>query len=310
MLGIGDDAAAWQPSRSHVSVITTDALVDRVHFDSARMTAREIGHRAMAANLSDVAAMGARPILVTVALALAGESEAWVEELYGGMQALAARHGTRIAGGDLVRAPMLALSLTVVGEVARTRLRRRDGGRAGDVLAVTGPLGASRAGLELESRELTLSEATLETARRSFRTPEPRVAEGRWLAASRYVHAMMDCSDGLSTDLARMAAASGLGAVVETIPVAACAEAIAGACGADPRAWALHGGEDFELIVAVAPRAFPHLAARYRSHFGRELLPFGKLVAGEGVRAAAGETIAAAGYDHFREPAGTKTRRA
>jgi thiamine-monophosphate kinase len=274
-----------------------------VHFDSARMSAREIGHRAMAANLSDVGAMGARPVLATVALALSGQSEAWVVELYAGMQALAARHGTRIVGGDLVRAPILALSLTIVGEVARTRLRRRDGGRAGDVLAVTGPLGASRAGLELERRELAVPDEAAAAARRSFRTPEPRVEEGRFLAASRNVHAMMDCSDGLSTDLRRMARACGLGALVERVPLAPCVAEIASAAGADARAWALHGGEDFELLVAVAPRAFGYLAGRYRTRFGRELLPIGKLAPGEGVRAAGGGEIEAAGYDHFRETA-------
>jgi thiamine-monophosphate kinase len=267
------------------------------------MTAAEIGHRAMAANLSDIAAMGARPILATVALALAGESEAWVVELYTGMQALAARHGARIVGGDLVRGPVLTLSLTVVGEVSRTRLRRRDGGRPGDVLALTGPLGASRAGLELERRELAVSNEAAAAARRSFRTPEPRVLEGRWLAASRNVHAMMDCSDGLSTDLARMARAGGLGAVLEAVPLAACVAEIASAAGAEGRAWGLDGGEDFELLLAVAPRAFGYLAARYRAHFGRDLLAIGKLTRGEGVRDAGGAAIAAAGYDHFREPA-------
>jgi thiamine-monophosphate kinase len=281
-------------------VITTDALVDRVHFDSARMSAAEIGHRAMAANLSDIAAMGARPVLATIALALAGESEAWVAELYGGMQRLAARHGTRIVGGDLVSSPVLTLSLTVVGEVARTRLRRRAGGRAGDVLALTGPLGASRAGLELELRELVVSEGAAAAARRSFRTPEPRVAEGRWLAASRNVHAMIDCSDGLSTDLRRLARAAGLGARVESVPLAPCVAEIASAAGAAGRSWGLDGGEDFELLVAVAPRAFGYLAARYRAHFRRELLPIGTLTAGDRLLDAGGAEIEEAGYDHFR----------
>jgi thiamine-monophosphate kinase len=284
-------------------VITTDALVDGVHFDARRMTAGEIGHRAMAANLSDIAAMGARPVLATVALALAGESEAWVVELYAGMQALAAQYGTRIVGGDLVRSPVLTLSLTLVGEVARTRLRRRDGGRAGDVLALTGPLGASRAGLELERRELAVSPDVASAARRSFRLPEPRVAEGRWLAASRYVHALMDASDGLSTDLTRLARACGLGASLEDVPIARCVPEIANAAGADARAWALHGGEDFELLAAVAPRAFGHLAARYRARFGRELLPIGRLEPGRGLYETGGREIAAAGYDHFREAA-------
>ena len=122
VVGIGDDAAAWRPSRSHLSVITSDALIDGVHFLSAAMQARHVGHRAMAANLSDVAAMGARPVLATVALGVALPiDEAWVLECYRGMTALAAAHGARIVGGDIVRAPALTLALTVVGEVAPSR---------------------------------------------------------------------------------------------------------------------------------------------------------------------------------------------
>jgi thiamine-monophosphate kinase len=303
VLGIGDDAAAWQPSRSHLSVITTDALVDGVHFLSAAMSARTIGHRAMAANLSDVAAMGARPVLVTVALGVAPQStEAWILECYRGMLALASEHGARIVGGDLVRAPALTLALTIVGEVARPRLRRRDGGRPRDVLAVTGPLGASRAGLELLRRELAVPAGVRAAALAAFETPQPRVPEGRWLAASVNVHAMMDSSDGLSTDAARLAAASGCGVTLDSPPVHPAATAVARAAGDDPDAYALDGGEDFELLVAVAPRAFAHLSARFGARFGRPLLAVGRLDARAGLRRREHDrerVLVAAGWDHF-----------
>jgi len=303
VLGIGDDAAVWQPSRSHLSVITTDALVDGVHFLSGTMEPSHIGHRAMAANLSDIAAMGARPVLVTVALGVAPDtSEAWVRECYGGMQALAAAHGARIVGGDITRAPALTLALTIVGEVSRSRLKTRAGGRANDVLAVTGSLGASRAGLELLRRTLDVEPGIRTAAKCAFALPQPRLREGRFLAASVHVHALMDSSDGLSTDLARLARASGCGATVEAVPVHPAAEAVARLAGDDPSSYALEGGEDFELLVAIAPRAFAHLSRRYALAFGTPLLRIGRLDAMPGIRlreTGLARELVSAGYDHL-----------
>ena len=269
------------------------------------MEPEAIGHRAMAANLSDVAAMGARPVLATVALGVAAAAdEAWILACYRGMTALAGAHGTAIVGGDIVRAPVLTLALTVIGEVSPSRLKRRDGGRPGDVLAVTGPLGASRAGLELVRRpELMIDEASRTAALTAFATPSPRVREGRWLAASVNVRAMMDASDGLSTDLGRLARASACGATVDDLPIHPAATAVARAADADPESYALDGGEDFELIVSIAPRAFAHLARRYATHFSKPLLRIGHLDATPGLRRSAEDgdrDLCAAGYDHFQ----------
>ena len=303
LLGIGDDAAAWQPSRSHRSIVTTDALVDGVHFSSAQTGARAIGHRAMASNLSDVAAMGARPVLAVVALGVPqGVDPEWILEAYRGLDALARKHGARVVGGDIVRAPALTFAVTVIGEVSPTRLRTRSGGRAGDVLALTGPLGASRAGLELLRRDVPVTAGAREAALRAHETPTPRIAEGRWLAASANVRAMMDCSDGLSTDVGRLAEASRLAAVIDDVPVDPVAVAVAGACGVNPLAYALDGGEDFELLVAIAPRAFGHLSRAFARRFGRALLRIGTLREGAGVtlRGADGEReLHAGGWDNL-----------
>ncbi len=301
LVGIGDDAAVWQPSRSHRSVITTDALVEGVHFTRDAMSASDVGHRALASNLSDIAAMGAKPVLATIAFGVGAVDEAWVLDCYRGIAALAERTKCAIAGGDIVRAPATTIAITIVGEVRPSNLKTRSGMLPGDTLAVTGPLGASRAGLAVavERPELA-SDPAAEAALRAFRTPEPRLAEGRWLAASRNVRAMMDTSDGLSTDLARLARASNAGAMIETIPVAGCARAIAQRAGADAEAWALDGGEDFELLVAVATRAFSHLAGRFHARFGRPLQRVGVATAGGGVRFADGRTVTSAGWDHLR----------
>jgi len=302
LVGIGDDAAVWQPSRSHRSVITTDALVEGVHFTSDAMSAADVGHRALASNLSDVAAMGAKPVLATIAFGVGpGADEAWILECYRGIAALAERAQCAIAGGDIVRAPAITIAITIVGEVRPSNLKTRAGMLPGDTIAVTGPLGASRAGLAVavEHPELADDPAAAE-ALRAFRTPEPRLAEGRWLAASRNVRALMDTSDGLSTDLARLARASKCGATIESIPVAAAASAIAGRAGANAEQWALDGGEDFELLVAVAARAFSHLAGRFHARFGRPLLRVGVATAEAGVRLADGTAVSSAGWDHLR----------
>lgn len=303
LVGIGDDAAVWQPSRSHRSVITTDALLENVHFSRAWMSWREIGLRAMASNLSDVAAMGARSILATVALGVPpGASLDDLRELYAGLTACADDSGCSIVGGDIVASPMLSLSITVVGEVRPTRLTLRDGAKPGDVLACTGALGASRAGLAQLREEIALSRELRDEALRAYRTPSPRWREGLWLGASLNVHAMMDISDGLSTDLRRLCERSGVGAYVDNVPVAPSARAAAGALHVDPGEYALAGGEDFELLVAVAPRAFDHLGRRYRAQFGRALERIGKATAESALVARIDghdKPIVAGGWDHF-----------
>ncbi len=271
-----------------------------------RMDAGAIGERAMAANVSDIAAMGARPRLATVALGLPADvDERWVVACYRGMAAVCARFGAQIVGGDIVRAPALTLAITIVGEVSPSHMKRRDGGRPGDVLAVTGALGASRAGLELLrrpelTREIESDEAAF--AEHAFARPTPRVAEGRYLAASTYVHAMMDLSDGLSIDAPRLARASGCGLTLTDVPVHLAAISVAEAAREEPLAYALDGGEDFELLVAIAPRAFPHLAKRYAVRFGLPLLRVGTLDREPGFRhrdAGQDRELAIAGFDHF-----------
>jgi thiamine-monophosphate kinase len=298
-VGIGDDAALWQPSRSHRSAISTDMLVEGVDFTRDAMSVRDVGWRAMAANVSDLAAMGAKPVLATVALGFP-ESTTLDEivELYRGIAECAAGAKLVVAGGDLSRAATLTVAITVVGEVRPSNVKTRAGGRPGDVVAVTGPLGAARAGLELTRNPKLIDGYLRDEALNAFRRPAPRDGEGRFLGASRNVTAMIDCSDGLSTDLTRLAAASGCGAVVESVPLARSARVVAQACGEDPERFGLAGGEDFELIAAIRPRAFPHLAARYAARFKRELLRVGVLRAEPGVvwKDAA---LKPSGWDHF-----------
>jgi thiamine-monophosphate kinase len=300
---IGDDAAVWQPSRSHRSVVTSDALVEDVHFRRESMPLRDIGWRAMASNISDLAAMGARPVWATVAIGVPESlSGADVLEIYRGMLDVAVRHGCALAGGDTTRSPQLFLSIAAAGEVRPSHLKGRGGALPRDIAAVTGALGASRAGLHLADNVNMIAENLREEALSAHRRPEPRLAEGRWLAAGAHVHAMMDVSDGLSTDLQRMAVRSGLAAVVDEVPVAASAAAMAQARGEDPQAYALAGGEDYELLVAVAPRAFEYVSAQFAKRFKRPLIAVGHFREGSGLFARKGdaeEPLASSGWDHL-----------
>ncbi len=299
-LGIGDDAAVWQPSRSHRSVITSDVLIDGVHFTRDSMSLEDAGWRAMVANISDLAAMGARPLLATVALGLTPTMVMdQIMELYRGLAAAAADSGVAIVGGDLSRSSVLSISIAAVGEVRPAHLKQRSGARVGDVLAVTGALGRARAGLEVARAPGLITGTLRESALRAFRRPEPRAAEGRFLAASRSVRAMIDCSDGLSTDLERLCAAGKHGAIVETVPVSDEARGVSRRLSEDPERFALAGGEDFELLVAVRARAYAYLESRFAARFGRPLLRVGVVRLEPGI-VWNGETLQRSGWDHFR----------
>lgn len=308
LVGIGDDAAVWQPSRSHRSVIASDALVEGVHFDRRYMSFDDIGWRAMASNASDLAAMGARGVLATIVLGVpSGIGIDQIESLYRGLFACARRTQIVVAGGDITRSPVLSLAITVVGEVRASNLKLRSGGKPGDVVVVTGKLGGSRAGYDVLRGATSIDARLHDGAALAHRRPSARMEEGAWLGASRNVRAMMDCSDGLSTDLARLADASGCGAVVERVPVAPAAESAARAMGVDPDEYALAGGEDFELLLTVAARAFPHLRVRFAARFGRELERVGVLRADAGVvvrKNGREEPLARSGWDHFAEAHG------
>jgi thiamine-monophosphate kinase len=258
-LGIGDDAALL--SVGGTAVVTQDLLVEGVHFRRETAAARDLGHKALAVNLSDLAAMAAEPVAALVGLCLPpGVGADEVGELYAGIEALAARHGVTVAGGDTTAGPALMLAVTAVGRAASgVRPVMRSGARPGDVLCVTGALGASAAGLLLMERPALASAVTAPVAERlraAHLRPEPRLAAGRSLARAG-ARAMLDLSDGLAMDALRMARASGVRAVVEpgALPVAEGVAEVAAAAGEDAGRLAAAGGEDYELLAALPPDA-------------------------------------------------------
>jgi thiamine-monophosphate kinase len=303
-VGIGDDAAAWKTSPHHLSLLTTDMLVDGVHFRLAGTTPQALGWKALAVNLSDIAAMGGWPTVAVVALGLTPDiDEEWVRGLYAGFADLAKRSQCVIAGGDIVRAPALTLGITVAGEVRATNLRTRAGAKPGDVIAITGPLGLAAAGLRILDAGSKQSDPIIE----AYLRPIPRLREGKFLGSRRAVHALMDISDGISTDAARMARASGVDAVLDASALTRhllTAEA-AKRSKLEPLELALNGGDDYELLAAIQPRAFKHVAVTFHKRFGRQLEAVGRFEAGSGTlwleRLGKRERLTPGGYDHLKK---------
>ena len=309
--GIGDDTAVLLPQPGARLLATTDLLVEDVHFRRTWAKPFDIGWKAMAVNLSDIAGKGGRPLWALVGLALSPPADpADVEALYEGMGQAGAPHGVAIVGGDTSTSPGgWFVNVTLLGE-HEGRPRLRSGARPGDAVAVTGTLGRSAAGLAVleggVARRPAVSAESLQAVATAHLRPTARVAEGRWLGAAVGVHAMMDCSDGLATDLAHLCRASGLGARValDRLPVDPAARAIAGALDADALSWATSGGEDFELLFTCDPASVDALRDGLRRATGTTLTVVGEMGRSEAevafLDATGNRVTVRAGYEHFR----------
>ncbi|HEV7562971.1 MAG TPA: thiamine-phosphate kinase [Solirubrobacterales bacterium] len=306
-LGSGDDAAVTLPGGA--TATSVDAIVDGVHFRRDRATPAQIGHKALATALSDLAAMGAEAGEAYVVAGL--PADLGEEEFLGlleGMLALAAETGTTLAGGDITRSPALSLALTVVGHAPRPELLvSRAGAQPGDTLVLTGELGGAAAGLLLLERpelEAAVSAETAARLRRRQLEPTPRLRTGRALAAAG-ARAMIDLSDGLGGDAGHLAGASGVGVRIEaaTLPLAKGVAEVAAAAGREPLELAASGGEDYELLAAMPPdRPATELATAIGEAAETTLSPIGEVLAGEGVeiRLPGGGSLASEGFDQLR----------
>jgi len=306
LVGIGDDAAVVEPERNRVEVFTTDAIVEGVHFDRAFVPPDAIGHRSLAVNLSDLAAMGAAPRLALLSMALPPALP--VRDFDGiarGFAALAARHRLHLVGGNLTRSPgPLMIDVTLVGTVKRRQALTRGGARAGDDLYVTGTIGAAAAGLRaLQSG--AANEAAMAHCVERYLRPSPRVRMGTLASRARAVTACMDLSDGLADAAHQIAAASGVGVTIDAaaLPIDAAARAFFAARGVDPVVAALTGGDDYELLLASPRRAERRLAGAARHDDQVPLTRVGRCTPGNAVLLAApggGAQPLPRGYTHFR----------
>ena len=241
--GIGDDCAVLRLAPGHELLLTTDFSIENVHFRRKWHPARSVGHRCLARGLSDIAAMGGEPLACFLSLGLPPDlSQSWADDFLKGLIQLAKRHRVQLAGGDTSAAPQVTADIVVTGQIPRGKSVLRSGARPGDLIYVTGELGASTA----ELKQLFAGQRVRPSPSSRHFFPQPRVEIGSWLRRRSLATAMIDLSDGLSIDLGHICEESRVSAVVDSrnIPIA-------------PKATlqlALHGGEDYELLFTASPR--------------------------------------------------------
>lgn len=299
----GDDAAIWRPTPGTVSVISTDTMIEGVHFTQHTTPWRDLGWKSLAVNISDLAAMAAAPKLVVVTLGLTGnETLHAIDELYAGIGDAAARYDIVVVGGDTVRAPQVQVGFTVVGELPegpRAGGLSRQAAQPGDVLVVTGTLGDAAAGLELLLSGTSVTDDN--PLVHAHRRPIPRVREARWLLDNG-VRCATDNSDGLLREAAILADASHLTITIDlqALPLD---PALIAYAPENARHLALRGGEEYELVLTASAAAWPSLQRAWRDTFAVPLTAVGRCDvrhSGEpAVRIEGEASWATAGFDHF-----------
>lgn len=278
---IGDDAAAFITEPDQVSLITTDLLVERIHFTRTSIDGADLGYKSLAVNLSDIAAMGgiAREAFVSIAIPQACPLE-YLEAVYDGMKRLAARFDVNILGGDTTRSTDdLIINIVVQGTVNQAQMLCRDAARPGDIVVSTGYLGDSRAGLYLLLNDIPPDADDRQALLRAHVAPEPHLHEGRFLASQPGTHAGIDTSDGLSSDLDHIVQESRVGAFIysEKIPLSESLLTFCSRFDFDPIEYALSGGEDYTLLCTIAPENAEDTAAKFQTEFKRPLFRIGEI---------------------------------
>jgi thiamine-monophosphate kinase len=299
MLGIGDDCALLAPSPGKLLAVSSDMLVEDRHF-FAGADPFMLGHKSLAVNLSDLAAMGAAPLGFTLALALPGADPAWLDGFSRGMFALADAHGCELVGGDTTKGP-LNICITIFGELAPGQALRRDAARVGDDIWISGTLGDPRLALAGYRNEVALDEADFALAAQRMHTPAPRVALGRLLAEGGLAHAALDISDGLVGDLGHILAASKAGAVLDVDALPA-GPVLARQPTELRRRFALAGGDDYELCF-TAPAAQRDAILAAGEQCGTPVTRVGRIEAAPGLRLIDADgaplKLGLSGWDHF-----------
>ena len=305
IVGIGDDAAVVQPTPNCVTLLTTDMLVEGVHFILTTTDAWSLGWKAMAANLSDIAAMGGSPRHALISLALPQDCQVeFVQELYQGMRALAKEYNVGIIGGDTVSSLQgLVLNVVVTGEALPQKVCYRSGAQCGDVVVLTGTVGDSAAGLWLLAQKEAQKESWAKPLEDRHLRPRPQVVWGKMLGEAG-VNSLNDISDGLASEANEIAEASGVSIELRAADVPFSSEVLRAAAQAkiNPLEWALYGGEDYQLLGTMSPDALTQLQ---REAPELPLAVIGTVSRGQGVylRQSDGQRtlLQSRGYNHFRQ---------
>jgi len=303
-LGVGDDAAVFASRPNTEWVVSCDAFLEGVHFLTDTHPADSIGYKALARATSDLAAMGASPRFFLLTLALPrGRVGRWLDGFLGGLGRAGRHFGMTLIGGDTTKSARIFISITVLGDISSGLAVRRSGARPGDLIYVTGVLGAAQLGLLLlKSRSSTPIDRHRRSLLKAHLYPPIQVQEGAWLARRRLASAMIDVSDGLSTDLSRLCEASGVGARIwaDRIPCVKIPRRLGRKPGLNPLELALNGGEDYELLFTASPHHARHLR---RAHRFARLTEIGDVVARRQLtliqKDGTAQPLVAGGWDPF-----------
>ncbi len=305
---IGDDAAAFTVASDQVSLVTTDLLVERIHFIRKSISGFDLGHKSLAVNLSDIAAMGgeAREAFVSIGIPLTCPLD-YLKAIYDGMKHLAEKFNVNILGGDTTRSEVdLIINVVVHGTAEKNRLLRRDAAKPGDIIFSTGNLGDSKAGLHLILNNLPVDSTETKALYRAHVLPEPHLREGRFLAGQSGIRAAIDVSDGLSSDIGHITEQSEVGATIYAtqIPISDSLQTFCAAHGFNPLEYALGGGEDYILLCTAAPQNADDIAHNFQRRFKRPLFRIGKTTAERRLEIVysngTSRAISPRGWDHFK----------
>lgn len=286
--GIGDDCAVL-PLGDEALVFTSDMLIEDVHFLRSSSSAFDLGYKSLAVNLSDVASMGVRPVATLLSLSLPKELMGeYIEEFMRGYHALSSKYNVALIGGDTTASKGgMSINVTAIGRGPIKNIKRRRAAKVGDVILVNGLLGESAAGLkDIFNNDIDSPLAKI------HKTPEPQVNEGEWLGMQEAVHAMMDVSDGVASDLRHILKLSGVGASIELDRVPTSVDLHSALCG----------GEDYKLLLTACGDCVESLMAEYKSRFGLELYPIGVITEGsdiEWLKAGEVQNIDLMGFRHY-----------
>jgi len=304
--GIGDDAAVLEPGRDSVQLVTIDTLIEGIHFTARTLSPEALGWKALVVNMSDIAAMGGSPRTAFLSLGMTPDTEViFISSFMAGFNAAAQKADIALAGGDIVATlASKIVTVTLLGECPAEQVIYRSGARPGHDVWITGFLGNAAAGLFLLLSEDAPDPSAYESLVLAHQKPMPRHEVGQALGRNRFAKAMIDVSDGIAGDLAHICRESGTGAVIQvaSLPLSAELRKLAAEVNKDPLDWALHGGEDYELLFTASPADEQQILSLTASVLGIPAVKVGRIIDGQGIwleTEQGKKAITSGGYTHF-----------
>jgi thiamine-monophosphate kinase len=305
--GIGDDCAVFGPSSGRVLLFTTDMLVEDIHFLKAKMTPYQLGWKSIAVNLSDIAAMGGRPLVLLISLAIPPETDVeLIQDFYKGMKAICEQYEVAITGGDTSASPdKLVINISLIGDAKEKEVLYRSGAGSGDSIYLTGNVGDSFAGLKILKKEISSPKSIENHFITIHNEPKPLIETGMTIAASGLATAMIDVSDGLVSDLGHICKESGVGAMLfrNKIPLSSELKLLASHEKFNPLKLSLSGGEDYQLLITVPNGNIKDFEIVGKNKGLLPLYPIGKIVEGKGITMVNDDgslkEIDIKGFNHF-----------